>query len=76
MKASELIKKLEYFINISGDKKIFIDKTCDVCDDGSDTLNLEDDLYIRFVDENGDVEIDDSRCKNCIGFVLLKPSWS
>jgi hypothetical protein len=76
MLASELIKELEQLILISGDKKIFIDQTCDSCDDGTDKLDLEDDLYIRFVDQDGSVEVDDSRCGNCVGFVLLNPSWS
>lgn len=78
MKASELIKTLQKFVDDSGDKDIYIGNFCDCCDDNSDDFekNYIKDIDVRFIDDDYLHHPDSSYCNNLIGFCIVEPVWS
>lgn len=78
MKASELIKTLQKFVDASGDQDIYIGNFCDCCDDNSHDFekNYIKDIDVRFLDDDYLQHRDSFYCNNLIGFCIIKPVWS
>lgn len=78
MKASELIKLLESFVEVSGDKDIYIGNFCDCCDDNSNDFekNYIKNIDVRFLDNDYLQQADHTRCDNLLGFCIVEPVWS